>query len=170
MKEASMFMNVHTALTIVASTVLFAACGDQGSKPAASTADHGHDHADGSHDHAADSKAPAGDDHGHGPVVELGSVEAGGYTVKASRDGAVKAGGEAPIDVWVTGGEPVSAVRFWIGTQDGAGALKAKAELERDNWHTHAEVPDPMPAGSKLWVEIDSAKGTTVLVGFDLKA
>ena len=165
-----MSMNVRTALTLVASTVLFAACGDQGSKPAAPTADHGHDHGGGSHDHAADHDHAAGDDHGHGPVIELGSVEQGGYTIKASRDGDLKVGGEAPIDVWITGGEPVSAVRFWIGTQDAAGSLKAKAAIERDNWHTHAEVPDPMPAASKLWVEIESTKGTTVLVGFDLKA
>ncbi len=161
---------IRTALILFASTFVLAACGDRSSKPATSSADHGHEHADGSHDHGTEPKPADGDDHGHGPVIELGSVEQGGYTVKASRDGDLKVGGEAPIDVWITGGEPVSAVRFWIGTQDAAGSLKAKAAIERDNWHTHAEVPDPMPAGSKLWVEIDSAKGTTVLVGFDLKA
>ncbi len=165
-----MFMNVCTALTIVASTVLLAACGDRGSQTAAPSADHGHDHAAGSPQHAGKPGPATDPEEGHGPVVELGSTEQGGYTIKASRDGDLKAGGEAPIDVWVTGGEPVSAVRFWIGTQDAAGSLKAKAAIERDNWHTHAEVPDPMPAGSKLWVEIESAKGTTVLVGFDLKA
>ena len=161
---------IRTALILFASTFVLAACGDRSSKPATSSADHGHEHADGSHDHGTKPKPAEGDDHGHGPVIELGSVEQGGYTVKASRDGDLKVGGEAPIDVWITGGEPVSAVRFWIGTQDAAGSLKAKAAIERDNWHTHAEVPDPMPVGSKLWVEIESAKGTTVLVGFDLKA
>lgn len=161
---------IRTALILFASTFVLAACGDRSSKPATSSADHGHEHADGSHDHGTEPKPADGDDHGHGPVIELGSVEQGGYTVKASRDGDLKVGGEAPIDVWITGGEPVSAVRFWIGTQDAAGSLKAKAAIERDNWHTHAEVPDPMPVGSKLWVEIESAKGTTVLVGFDLKA
>jgi hypothetical protein len=150
------------AFTLVSSALLLAACGDQANKPAASSAEHGHDHA------ADQSKAPV-DDHGGGKVIELGSLEEGGYSIKASRDGDVKAGGEAPIDVWISGGQTVAAVRFWIGTQDGAGAMKAKAAIERDNWHTHAEVPDPMPAGSKLWVEIESDKGAIVVVGFDLK-
>ncbi|QOJ01126.1 MAG: hypothetical protein HRU70_11735 [Phycisphaeraceae bacterium] len=112
----------------------------------------------------------AGMDHGHGPTTALGEQTAGGFTVKASRDGGISPGGDAPIDVWVTGGSAkVAAVRFWIGTQDAKGSLKAKAELEKDNWHTHAEVPSPLPEGSKLWVEVESDSGETTLVGFDLK-
>lgn len=109
----------------------------------------------------------------HGKVIELGTATAGAYSVRASRDeGEIKPGGDAPIDVWVTGGPAkVVGVRFWIGSGDAKGSIKAKAEIEipaePDHWHTHAEIPDPMPAGSKLWVEIEDEKGMKHVASFD---
>lgn len=131
--------------------------------PAASTDGHAHRPGDGhNHDHDHD--------HDHGPTTQLGEQVAGGFTVRASRDGDIAPGGDAPIDVWITGGAGrPTAVRFWIGTQDARGSIKARAELEKDNWHTHAEVPDPLPAGSMLWVEIETGAGEKTVVGFDLK-
>ncbi len=145
-----------------------AGCG--GDKPAAPAAAHDHDH-DHDHDHAAadHDHAKPNDGHEHGATTELGEQEAGGFKVKASRDGSVKAGADAAIDVWVNGGKAGSAVRFWIGTEDAKGSIKAKAEVEVDHWHTHAEVPDPLPAGSKLWVEVDGDGGAKAVVSFDLK-
>lgn len=127
--------------------------------PAPDAHDHaGHDH---DHEHA--------DGHDHGATTQLGTAEAGGFSVKASRDGELKAGGDAPVDVWITGGtgKPI-AVRFWIGTQDAKGSIKAKAELEKDNWHTHVEVPDPLPADAKLWVEIEAEGGAKSTASFGL--
>ena len=67
-----------------------------------------------------------------------------------------------------------TAVRFWIGTQDAKGSIKAKAEVEDpkdpNRWHVHAEIPNPLPAASKLWVEIESSTGEKHVVGFDLKS
>ena len=142
-----------------------ASCGG-GDKPAAPAADHDHDHADGHADH---DHAEHNDGHAHGATTQLGEQESGGFKIKASRDGDLKAGGDAPIDVWVTGGAKIASVRFWIGTEDAKGSIKAKAELESDNWHTHAEVPDPLPAGAKLWVEVEAEGGAKTSVGFDLK-
>jgi hypothetical protein len=103
-----------------------ASCGEGGSGAASSTAgkaeDHGHDHAD--HDHDHDHAAPAAAEdagHAHGATTQLGEQELGGYKIKASRDGDVKAGGDVPIDVWVTGGAKIASVRFWIGTEDAKG-------------------------------------------------
>ena len=108
--------------------------------------------------------------HSHGPTTELGEQVAGALTVKASRDGAVTPGGELPVDIWVTGGSArVNSVRFWVGIESGKGSVKAKAALETDNWHNHAEVPSPLPDGSKLWVSIELGDGTKSLVSFDLK-
>lgn len=153
-------------------------------KPAAGTKapvkadDHAHKEGDG-HDHDKPAaKKPAdsheghdhGDGHDDGPTTQLGEQKAGGFNIKASRDGTITAGKDAAIDAWVTGGTTkVAAVRFWIGTQDGKGSVKAKAELEKDNWHTHAEIPSPLPTGSKLWVEVEDDKGAKSVVGFDLK-
>lgn len=123
-----------------------------------------HDHTDGDdHDHA--------DGHGHGPRTELGSQSAGGMTIVAAREGDVTAGKEATFDITVSGGAgKPAAVRVWVGTQDGKGSVKGKAEAEGDGWHAHAEVPAPMPAGSKLWVEVETARGEKHVVGFDLKS
>lgn len=123
----------------------------------------GHTHAPGDgHDH--------GHDHGHGPATPLGEQAAGGFTVNAVREGDVKPGGEATFDIAVSGGvgKP-AAVRLWVGTQDAAGSVKAKAEPEGDGWHAHVEVPNPLPAGAKLWVEVESASGEKAAAGFDLK-
>lgn len=127
----------------------------------------GHDHGD-DHDHA---DAPAnGDDHGHGATTALGELVVDGMTIRASRDGAITPGSDAAIDVWVTGSTaPVAAVRFWVGTQDAKGSVKAKAELEKDNWHTHVEVPNLLPEASKLWVEVETDAGAKSLASFDLK-
>jgi hypothetical protein len=71
--------------------------------------------------------------------------------------------------VVITGGKP-KAVRFWVGTDDGKGSVKAKAEEETtDNWHTHAKLPDLLPAGSKFWVEVEPPTGETFRVSFDPK-
>ncbi|NOT01903.1 MAG: hypothetical protein HOP29_14910 [Phycisphaerales bacterium] len=108
---------------------------------------------------------------GHGgAVIELGETTLDGVTVRASRDqGEIKPGGDSPIDIWLDGGlGNAAAVRFWVGTQDGNGSIKAKAAVEDAHWHTHAEVPDPLPADSKLWVEIEAKNGKKATVSFDL--
>jgi hypothetical protein len=137
-----------------------AAAGCDSKQPPAKAAPKTDSHASGGHG-----------DHSH--PVALGEGTFGPYTVRASRDeGPLKPGGDAPIDVWVTGG-PVTAVRFWIGTEDGKGAMKSRAEIENasdpTHWHTHAEVPDPIPQGGKLWVEIEGEGGGATTASFDLK-
>jgi hypothetical protein len=103
------------------------------------------------------------------------TVAPGATAMRALHYGRIiLAGGDAPIDVWVTGGTAkVVGVRFWIGTEDAKGSIKAKAEIEfpaePNHWHTHAEIPDPMPAGSKLWVEVEDDKGGRSVASFDLK-
>ena len=101
--------------------------------------------------------------------VPIGEATQAGLKLVATMDSAVKPGGEGAFDVVVTGGKP-KAVRFWVGTEDAKGSVKAKAEEETpDNWHTHAEVPDPLPAGSKFWVEVEPPTGATFKASFDLK-
>ncbi len=104
-------------------------------------------------------------------IVELGTTSLGGSEIRASRDvGEIRPGGDAPIDVWIDGGKGGAAVvRFWIGTEDAKASLKARADIENDHWHTHVEVPDPIPEGSRLWVEIEDPKGLATLLSFELK-
>ncbi|MFN0133957.1 MAG: hypothetical protein ACKVW3_15685 [Phycisphaerales bacterium] len=116
---------------------------------------------------------------GHGgAVIQLGTSTIGTFDVKATRDeGQIVAGKDAPIDVTVTPAAgstaKATAVRFWIGTEDAKGSAKAKADIENpaepNRWHTHAEIPNPMPTGSRLWVEIEDDKGGKAVGSFDLK-
>jgi len=122
---------------------------------------------------------PHGPVAGHtGEVVELGTVTIGEWTVRAARDkGEIKAGGDAPIDVWLTtsDGQPatVAVVRFWIGLEDARVSRKARADVENpkepNHWHTHAEVPDPIPEGTRLWVEVERNRDEAAIGSFDLK-
>ena len=130
---------------------------------------------------AADAGHSGGDHHapGHGgAVIDLGAVTVVGFAVKATRDeGSIEAGGDAPIDVTITGadgeGRKVTAVRFWVGLRDAKGSVKARADIENPNepnrWHTHAEVPDPLPGGSRLWIEIELDQGGPLVADFDLR-
>lgn len=134
--------------------------------------DHGHDHGPGG-EHAA---PKAG--HG-GAVIALGEQTIGSFSVIATRDeGQIVAGNDAPIDVTVTTGAGAAvkavAVRFWIGTEDAKGSVKSKADIENpsepNRWHSHAEIPNPVPAGSRLWVEIEDDKGERSVGSFELKS
>lgn len=125
----------------------------------------GHDHSD---NKAADGVTKG--THG-GETIELGEATIGKFIVRASRDkGEIKAGGEAPIDVWINGGtgEGVTVVRFWIGAQDAAGSIKAKADIEGGKWHTHVEVPSPIPPDAKLWIEVEESGGSKSTGSFAL--
>ncbi|MBX3373674.1 MAG: hypothetical protein KF817_07555 [Phycisphaeraceae bacterium] len=166
------------SLTTAAGTAvllsLLAACGKEApaptaTRPAAPAAAADHD----DHDHDHDAAGGHGYGH-HGEPVELGTTRIGAYQVHAARDeGAVTAGGDVPIDVRVDGDvSGITAVRFWIGTEDGDGAMRARGEREDpsvlNHWHAHADVPDPMPADSRLWVELELRSGERVRGSFDL--
>ncbi len=162
---------IRTILTIFSFifAVMLAGCQKDGSttatkSPPSSSTDHD--------EH--DDKGNGGHDD-HGPPMSLGSATVGGWNLVVTRDeGQLKAGGEAAIDCTITGGTgKVSAVRFWIGTEDAKGAIKALAAIEDpaepNRWHTHAEIPSPFGADSKLWVEVEESTGTKHVSGFDLK-
>lgn len=168
-------MNRITGLMIVAVVGFLVGCEKKSEAPAgAKSADSVSAPSKPAAPKAETSVPPAGSH--HGAVIELGNATIGAFSVRASRDqGEIKAGGDAPIDVWLTGGtQKVVGVRFWIGTQDAKGSVKSKADIEDpkepNRWHTHAEVPNPMPTGAKLWVEIETEGGQKTSGSFDLKA
>ncbi|MDP1661879.1 MAG: hypothetical protein Q8L55_08175 [Phycisphaerales bacterium] len=165
------------ALAPLAAVSSLAGCEKKPATTAAKTDHSGHDH-DHDHDHGPNGEKSAPKAGHGGAVIALGEQTIGAFTAKATRDdGQVVAGKDAPIDVTITPNAgattKAASVRFWIGTQDAKGSVKAKAEVEDpkdpNRWHVHAEVPNPMPDGSKLWVEIEDDKGSTSVGGFDLK-
>ena len=163
MKNMSELLGVSCCAFALA---VFAGCEKKdAAAPAAKAGDHSHD-GDHDHDHAHADGGKMDSGHSHGATTEMGEQKAGPYTVKVSRDGDIKAGGDVPVDIWVDGGAKGKAVRFWFGAEDGKGSIKAKCEVEDNHWHTHGEVPDPMPEGAKLWIEIEGEDGTKTVVGF----
>ena len=123
---------------------------------------------------AASQAAAKGGGEDHPNRVVLGeTTTANGTKFRALQDEPVKPGGEGAFDLQVSGytagGKP-KAVRFWVGTEAADGSVKAKADEEKpDNWHTHVEVPNPIPAGAKLWAEVEPATGENFKVSFDFK-
>ena len=61
----------------------------------------------------------------------------------------------------ITGGE-VAAVREWVGPEDASGVMVVKTEIERDYHHGHVEMPSPIPADARLWIEIETPTGELV--------
>jgi hypothetical protein len=101
--------------------------------------------------------------------IPIGETTVGDLKLVATMDEPVKPGGEGAFDLVITGGKP-KAVRFWVGTEAAEGSVKAKAEEETtDNWHAHTEVPNPLPAGSRFWAEIELPTGQPFKVPFDLR-
>jgi len=184
------FMKASTLLIAVLGLAAFVGCEKKPATTPAKSNAHIHDdgtvHTDGeepaksdTHVHAdgtvhTDEPVDAGHE-GHGKSIELGTATSGGFSLRAARDeGALKAGGDSAIDLWITGGTAkVIGVRFWIGTEDAKGSIKAKAEIEfpaePNHWHTHAEIPDPMPTGAKLWVEVEDELGNKSVASFELR-
>jgi hypothetical protein len=109
--------------------------------------------------------------------LELGEVKARTMTIRASRPEAPLEPGKA-IDVlmWVAfnAADPnPTAVRAWIGSEDGVGATKAVAELapptRRHHFKAAVAVPAPLPPDARLHVEIDDTTGSVQRASFDLK-
>jgi hypothetical protein len=112
---------------------------------------------------------PAPSTAGHHNRLPLGEKTVGALKLVATMDAPAKPGGEGAFDVVITGGKP-KAVRFWVGTETAEGSVKAKADEETTyNWHTHAELPNPLPPGSKFWVEVEPPTGDTFKASFDVK-
>ncbi len=57
----------------------------------------------------------------------------------------------------------------WIGGADAKGAMKCKAAPEGEGYHVELEVPEPIAAGSGLWIELESA-GQSVQGSLPLEA
>lgn len=110
--------------------------------------------------------APSG--HGAGDEISLGSVTVGAHTFEVTHTG-ITAGKEAHIDLTVAAGKPLpGTVRGWVGVESAEGSMKGKFSKEGEGLHGHITPPSPMPAGSKLWLEVEE-NGTTTRASVALK-
>lgn len=91
------------------------------------------------------------------PMRNFAPVKIGKYDVQPMFEEEIKDG---HFNIRVSGGE-FNAVRIWVGPEDATGVVVVKTELENDYQHGHVEVPNPIPADAKLWIEIESPDGST---------
>lgn len=100
-------------------------------------------------------------DHGHGEKKPLGPLTIGAHTFAVVQEGDVKAGAEAAFDLEFPKGKALpGTVRGWIGVESGEGSKKDPITKENETTlHGHLEVPKAIPAGAKLWIEIEETAG-----------
>ena len=97
------------------------------------------------------------EDHGHGPKKPIGPMTIGAHAFQLVQLGDVAAGKEAFFELEFAKDKKVpGTVRGWIGVESGEGSTKALFGKEGDHGlHAHVDVPKTLPAGSKLWLEIE---------------
>lgn len=93
-----------------------------------------------------------------GDQTKLAPIALDPFTVDSLHIGELSKG---HFNLYIKGGEP-AIVRAWIGDEAATNVFIAKAEFEVDHHCAHIEVPDPIPADAKLWVEIETAEGTSL--------
>jgi hypothetical protein len=99
------------------------------------------------------------------PMRNFAPIKIGSYDVQPMYEEEIKDG---HINIKVAGGE-VKAVRIWAGPEDHANVMVVKTEIENDYNHGHLELPNPLPDGMPLWIELETPagellKGSTPLV------
>lgn len=115
---------------------------------------------------------PAGGahEHGHDDAArrDLGSAMIGPFEVEVAVYGTLTPGEESDVDIHAAAAEVrPTAIRAWIGSEDGRGSLRARAEQESDHYHAHVEAPDPIADDARLWIEIEWAADQRATGSFD---
>ena len=93
------------------------------------------------------------------PMRNFAGLTIGPYAVQPMFEEEIKDG---HYNIKVEGA-PFKAVRMWVGQEDPGDVMVVKAMLENDYQHGHIEIPDPVPADLKLWIEIEDEEGMTYL-------
>jgi hypothetical protein len=114
---------------------------------------------------ATETVAAGGKDVGGIMMHDLPPVTIGAYTVQPMYEEELEDG---HFNLRISGGE-VAAVREWVGPEDASGVMVVKTEIERDYHHGHVEMPNPIPADARLWIEIEAPSGELVKGSTPLK-
>ena len=112
-----------------------------------------------------------GDEHGHegGDTRYKGKI--GDYEISIVQHGEIVPQGEAHFDIALTGHPKAPrAIRLWIGDRSASRSVKSRAGKGHSpgEYHALVEVPDELPEGSQLWVEIQGS-GSRKRGAFDLQ-
>lgn len=157
---------LHGLALLAALALALTGCGESGSGDEHAQEAGSHTHADGSthSDHADDSRM--NDDHAH-EETPLAPATIGDMIVQlAQNHGAIKAGQEGHLVVKLPYKDNgATIVRAWIGSEDRTRSFVGKGEYaaSHDDYDIHAMAPDPLPANTMWWIEIERPDGTKAL-------
>ena len=111
------------------------------------------------------------DDHEH-EETPLGTFDVGGLMIEAAQShGNVEPGKESHLVVKLPyKDDGASVVRAWLGTEDRTLSTVGKGEYgaSHDDYDIHAVAPDPLPEGTKWWLEIEKPDGTKIVGSFPI--
>lgn len=89
------------------------------------------------------------------PMRNFAPLQIGPYAVQPMFEEEIEDG---HFNIKITE-DNVTAVRIWVGGEDPADVMVVKTEIENDYHHGHIDMPDPIPAGAALWIEIETPDG-----------
>ena len=90
------------------------------------------------------------------PMRNFAALTIGPYQVQPMYEEEIPNG---HYNLRITGGD-FNAARIWVGEEDPGDNMVVKTEVEFDYQHGHLEVPQPLPDGYALWIEIEAPDGT----------
>ena len=101
--------------------------------------------------------------HEHGERVSLGEAKVGGLTLTVFRLAKLEPGHELDLDLDFPAGTALpGTLRGWIGSESGTGSMKTLFHKDTaTRMHGHCEVPNPLPEGSRLWLELEGSSGSS---------
>ncbi|MGE0433176.1 MAG: hypothetical protein AB7K09_04895 [Planctomycetota bacterium] len=105
-------------------------------------------------------KSTGGHEEHEGEPHDLGKVKIGDVEISVTQMGHVEAGKEITFELAYKT-EGVTAVRGWIGMEDGSGTEHAKAHAHGDDIDVHITVAKAPAEGAMLWLEVETASGKT---------
>ena len=82
-----------------------------------------------------------------------------GITLEVAIKGTLSPGAEIDVGLVQTSGSPAIAIRLWVGNETGVGSAKTKSHSHGASHHAVPQAPNPLPANSALWIEVESAMG-----------
>jgi len=115
--------------------------------------------------------------HAHGQThgaetlkADLGTTTIAGLEIAVTQGNLAEGGKEVAFDITAKGALAPKAIRGWIGPADGKGALKTKADKEKDGtYHLHAEAPKNLTPTDMLHIEVEPHDGPRARAAFDIR-
>lgn len=104
--------------------------------------------------------AEDGHQHGMDAIHKLGRKKIGDYTVSVILIGEAEAGAKVKFDIkLIDANADPKALRVWIGTEDAKDDTKTALVKGEKTYAVEVTVPKPLPAGAKIWVEVETDAG-----------